>query len=109
VKDISFALNGLLLKASRKAQAYILLLTLLFLGLVVFSSQLVIFSSFEKRALVNELHVLQQQRDAMQVEWGQLLLEQSAWGSYNRVEELVNSQLDMQVPLAKNVVMARQP
>ena len=53
--------------------------------------------------------MLQQKRDAMQVEWGQLLLEQSAWGSYNRVEELVNSQLDMQVPLAKNVVMARQP
>jgi len=109
VKDISYALNGLLLKASRKAQAYILLLTLFFLALVVFSSQLVIFSSFEKRALVNELHVLQQQRDDMQIEWGQLLLEQSAWGSYSRVEDMVNSQLQMRVPLANNVVMARQP
>ncbi len=109
MKDISYALNGLLLKASRKAQAYILLLTLFFLALVVFSSQLVIFSSFEKRALVNELHVLQQQRDDMQIEWGQLLLEQSAWGSYSRVEDMVNSQLQMRVPLANNVVMARQP
>ena len=109
MKDISYALNGLLLKASRKAQAYILLLTLFFLALIVFSSQLVIFSSFEKRALVNELHVLQQQRDDMQIEWGQLLLEQSAWGSYSRVEDMVNSQLQMRVPLANNVVMARQP
>ena len=75
----------------------------------MFSSPLVIFSSFEKRALVNELHVLQQQRDDMQIEWGQLLLEQSAWGSYSRVEDMVNSQLQMRVPLANNVVMARQP
>ncbi len=108
MKDISIALNGLLLRATRKVQAYILLLTILFLALVIVSSQLVIYSSFEKRALVNELNVLHQQRDALQVEWGQLLLEQSAWGSYSRVEELVSNQLHMQVPQAKHVIMARQ-
>ena len=108
MKDISIALNGLLLKATRKVQAYILLLTILFLALVIVSSQLVVYSSFEKRALVNELNVLHQQRDALQVEWGQLLLEQSAWGSYSRVEALVSNQLQMQVPQAKHVIMARQ-
>ena len=109
MKDISYALNGLLLKASRKAQAYILLLTLLFTASVVVSAQLVIYSSFEKRALVHELHQLHKQRDAMQIEWGQLLLEQSAWGAYSRVEVLVTKQLQMQVPSATDVVMARQP
>jgi len=109
MKDISYALNGLLLKASRKAQAYILVLIFVFLGLAVSSAQLVIYSSFEKRVLVNKLHLMHQQRDAMQEEWGQLLLEQSAWSAYNRVENMVSSQLRMRVPQASEVIMARQP
>ena len=108
MKDISHALNGLLLRASRKAQAYILLLSVALLLVLVVSAQLVIFSSFEKRALVNDLHNLHQQRDEMQVEWGQLLLEQSAWASYTRVEAIVHSRLQMRVPQANEVVMARQ-
>ena len=109
MKDISYALNGLLLKASRKAQTYILLLSLVFLAGLVASAQLVIYSSFEKRALVNELHQMNQQRDAMQEEWGQLLLEQSAWSAYSRVESLVSNELQMRVPIATDVIMARQP
>jgi cell division protein FtsL len=70
-------------------------------------AQLVIYSSFERRTLVNELHRLQQQRDAMQVEWGQLLLEQSALTAYTRVETLVTSRLQMRTPQAHEVVIAR--
>ena len=37
----------------------------------------------------------------MQVEWGQLLLEQSAWASHSRVESMVTQQLSMSVHSAK--------
>jgi cell division protein FtsL len=52
---------------------------------------------------------MNQQRDAMQEEWGQLLLEQSAWSAYSRVESLVSNELQMRVPMATDVIMARQP
>ena len=45
----------------------------------------------------------------MQVEWGQLLLEQSAWASHSRVEAMVTEQLNMAVPSAKKIILVRQP
>lgn len=45
------------------------------------------------------------QKNAMQVEWGQLLLEQSTWGSYNRVEQLAGDKLKMRVPSPSEIVM----
>jgi cell division protein FtsL len=45
----------------------------------------------------------------MQVEWGQLLLEQSAWASHSRVETMVTEQLSMSIPLAQQVIVVRQP
>ena len=40
----------------------------------------------------------------MQVEWGQLLIEQSAWASHSRVESIVIEQLKM----AQEIVLVRQ-
>jgi cell division protein FtsL len=45
----------------------------------------------------------------MQVEWGQLLLEQSAWASHSRVESMVTEQLGMGVPVAQQIILVRQP
>ena len=44
----------------------------------------------------------------MQVEWGQLLIEQSAWASHSRVESIVIEQLKMGVPPAQDIVLVRQ-
>ena len=45
----------------------------------------------------------------MQVEWGQLLLEQSAWGSHSRVETTVVEQLQMSVPPAQKIILVGLP
>lgn len=75
------------------------------LVLVIGSCVAVIYSSFETRRLVATHQRLQLENNGMQVEWGQLLLEQSTWGSYNRVEQLAGKKLNMRVPSPSEIVM----
>lgn len=44
------------------------------------------------------LQTLQQQRDAMTVEWGQLQLEQSTWTQHQRLETTAQTRLNMHYP-----------
>lgn len=73
--------------------------------LVALTALGVVYSSFETRRLVAQHQQLLNQKNAMQVEWGQLLLEQSTWGSYNRVEQLAGDKLKMRVPSPSEIVM----
>ena len=109
MKDISQNLNMWLKRASLHAERYAMLLGFLLLVLLVMSAQSVVFSSFQARGHINYLHQLEKERNAMQVEWGQLLLEQSAWASHSRVETLVTEQLSMSIPDAQHVIVVRQP
>lgn len=109
MKDMSQNLNMWLKRASLQAERYAMLLGFLLLLLLVISAQFVIYSSFETRGHINHLHQLERERNDMQVEWGQLLLEQSAWASHSRVESMVTEQLDMGVPLAQEIILVRQP
>ena len=81
------------------------LFVLVALVLVMVSSVAVVYSSYETRRQVASHQRLQQENNAMQVEWGQLLLEQSTWGSYNRVEQLAGTKLKMRVPAPNEIVM----
>ena len=72
---------------------------------VVVSALGVVFASFETRRLVAQHQQLLSAKNDMQVEWGQLLLEQSTWGSYNRVEQLAGDKLQMRVPSPSEIVM----
>ena len=44
------------------------------------------------------MQALQAQRDALNVEWGQLLLEEGAWSQHRRVELLARTRIGMSVP-----------
>lgn len=76
--------------------------------LVVLSAVSVIYSTYQTRKLVAEFQQLQNLRNDMEVEWGQLLLEQSTWGSFNRVERLASERLKMVVPEPNQIVMVSQ-
>ncbi len=52
-----------------------------------------------------ELRKLERERDAMQVEWGQLKLEQSTWATHERIERLALDKLDLRMPTAAEVVL----
>jgi cell division protein FtsL len=64
--------------------------------LVVLSSALaVIYAKHQSRKLFVQLNELQQQRDAMNVEWGQLQLELSTWATNGRIEQVARQRLRM--------------
>ncbi|WP_415893571.1 cell division protein FtsL [Neptuniibacter sp. PT8_73] len=67
----------------------------------------VVMSAFEYRQLFNQHQELIQQRDELQVEWGQLLLEQSAWAANNRVEQQATSVLGMKVPDVEQIEIVK--
>lgn len=65
----------------------------------------VIYSTHKSRHLLNELQQLEQQRNELQVEWGQLLLEQSSLVSQGRIENVAITELGMKIPASENVVV----
>ncbi|MBP8020531.1 MAG: hypothetical protein RJA86_226 [Pseudomonadota bacterium] len=67
----------------------------------------VAFSVHHARLAMQELQQLREQRKALDVEWGQLLLEQHSWGAYGRVGFVATEELQMQPAPLQNVVMVQ--
>jgi len=82
----------------------LLVIVVLFVAILV-TSVSVIFQSYQYRQLFNTQQQLVAQWDELQVEWGQLLLEQSTLGENSRVEGLAKRKLGMIVPRSENVEM----
>jgi cell division protein FtsL len=53
------------------------------------------------------LQGLQAERDAMNVEWGQLQLEQSTHTTHGKVENAARQRLGMQIPGPQQVMILR--
>lgn len=77
----------------------------LLLAAVMLSSLAVIDARHENRMLFTQLQQLRQQRDQQNVEWGQLLLEQSTWSTHARVEQMATQKLNMQSPSHPRIVV----
>jgi len=78
-------------------------MTSLLLLLVLMSAIGVVYSSHLSRQLFAEQAVLLERNDQMQLEWAQLLLEQSAWSSPNRIESVASDKLKMKAPNASDI------
>ena len=81
------------------------LVTLVLVAVLTLSSIGVVVSAHENRELFNTLSGLQEQRDAYQREWSQLLLEQSALSAHGRVEKLAAERFNMVVPGRQDIVL----
>jgi cell division protein FtsL len=55
------------------------------------------------RELFVELETLNARRDNLDIEWGQLQLEQSAWSSHAFVERVASTRLHMALPPPKEI------
>ncbi|HEY5718489.1 MAG TPA: cell division protein FtsL [Motiliproteus sp.] len=75
--------------------------------MVVMSALAVINSAYHHRQRFNEFQQQLQARDRLQVEWGQLLLEQSALAAHSRIERAVTQKLDMYVPAPDEIVVVK--
>lgn len=67
----------------------------------------VVYASHLNRQLFTELASLQSERDAYEMEWSQLLLEQSAWSAHGRIEHVAITKLSMKVPEAKDIIVIK--
>ena len=82
----------------------------LFIGilsvLVVSSSLGVVYAKHQNRKLFVELNQLERTRDEMNIEWGQLQLEQSTWSTHARIEKTARTKLNMtQLDMSQVVVI----
>jgi cell division protein FtsL len=74
------------------------------LGLAVLASSLgVIYGKQQARSRFNELQRLTRERDELDIEWGQLQLEQSTWSANGRVENVARDDLHMVIPQANDL------
>ncbi len=79
------------------------------LAVALFVSALAtVYVQHHRRMQFVELRKLERERDAMQVEWGQLKLEQSTWATHERIERLALEKLDLHMPPAAEVVLVKQ-
>jgi cell division protein FtsL len=79
---------------------------LLVLWLLLISSAIaVVYSTHSARILFNQNETLKDQAYQLDVEWNQLLLEQSAVASYGRIEYAAGEKLGMEVPKNKDLVL----
>jgi cell division protein FtsL len=62
-----------------------------------------IYSKHRARELFVTLERLNNQRDNLEVEWGQLQLEQSAWSTHAFVERVASTKLKMATPPPKDI------
>lgn len=65
----------------------------------------VIYSVHKVRMLYGEIQQLQGEQDRLDSEYEKLLLEQSAWAAYSRVDELSRDELNMVSPDTDAIVM----
>jgi cell division protein FtsL len=70
---------------------------------VLGSSLGVVYAKQEARSRFNELQQLVKARDDLDIEWGQLQLEQSTWATHGRVERLAHDELHMVIPQASDL------
>ena len=80
---------------------------LVMLLLVVGSAVAVVYSKHSGRELFIELQALANERDAMDVEWGQLQLEQSTLTTQGQVERDARDKLGMVNLAADNMVIVK--
>ena len=76
--------------------------------LVVASALGVISAQHQARKFYSELEREQVRARGLEVEWGQLQLEQSTWAAHARVEKLAREKLGMRPP-AQGQVMVVEP
>lgn len=83
-------------------------ITAFLLLLVMGSAFGVVYSKHESRKLFVELQHVRNQIDELDIDWGRLQLEQSAWSAHGRIESIARKRLGMKLPDADEVVYIRQ-
>ena len=63
----------------------------------------VVYAKHEARSRFYELQQLVKARDDLDIEWGQLQLEQSTWATHGRVERIAREEIHLFIPQATDL------
>ena len=67
-----------------------------------------VYCKHRARELFVELERLNARRDNLEIEWGQLQLEQSAWSTHAFVENVASTKLHMAMPPPKQIEVTQR-
>jgi len=70
---------------------------------VLLSAAGAVYCKFRARQLFIQLEQLTTQRDNLDIQWGQLQLEQSAWSTHAFVENVARTKLGMTMPPPQDI------
>jgi len=84
-------------------------MTLLFAAACVISALAIVHSKHESRKLFVELERLTAEGDKLNIEWGQLQIEQSTWAAHGRIERVALEELSLSRPQSTEIFVIERP
>jgi len=85
------------------------LLVFVFALVCVLSAIALVYTKHESRKLFVELETLTHERDDLNIEWGQLQIEQSTWAQHARIEQVATEDLSLVRPEAQEIFVIERP
>lgn len=86
------------------------ILLLMVLAVVcVISAIALVYTKHESRKLFVELEQLTTERDELNIEWGQLQIEQSTWATHARIERVALEELALKRPAPTEIYLIERP
>lgn len=67
----------------------------------------VVYARHRHRQAFIELSALERARDELNIEFGQLQLEQATWAETNRIDQIARNQLGMKFPEGADIVVIK--
>ena len=74
----------------------------------VISAIALVYTKHESRGLFIELEQLSRERDELNIEWGQLQIEQSTWATHARIERVALEELELVRPKTTEIYLIEQ-
>lgn len=85
-----------------------ILLVFIAAAVCVISAIALVYTKHESRKLFVELEQLTDERDELNIEWGQLQIEQSTWATHARIEQVAADDLKLTRPDATEIFVIEQ-
>jgi len=85
-----------------------MLLVFVFAVVCVVSAIALVYTKHESRKLFVELEQLTNERDELNIEWGQLQIEQSTWATHARIEQVATDDLQLTRPETAEIFVIEQ-
>ena len=79
------------------------LLVAVFVVVCALSALAIVFTKHESRKLFVELEGLTTERDELNIEWGQLQIEQSTWAAHARIERVAVEEMSLIRPRSEDI------